>query len=82
MNAVMFVMYSSRVIAWQYFDYEAEALKRLLGSPYENFTHMRLVCKPPADQFHGPYLTKEISSKNDEWEKLRRYVNVLTPEQL
>jgi hypothetical protein len=85
MNAVVFVMYGPHVAACQHFDYEAEALKRLLGEPYDNFTYtyLRLMCKPPADQYHGPYLIKEIDiDEKTDWEKLRTYVNTLTPEQL
>ena len=82
MSAVMFAMHGSRVTAWQYFDLVKEAKKRLLGTSSGRFTHMYLLCKPPAGGYHGPYLIKETSSRNDEWEKLRTYVNTLTPEQL
>lgn len=82
MSAVMFVMYCSRIAAWQYFDFEAETIKRLLGKPYEKFTIMRLMCKPPVDQYHGPYMIKETSKLNNEYEKLWLYINELTPEQL
>ena len=82
MSAVLFVMYRSRISNWIYFDYVQKMQDILLGKEFRALTSMRDTCKVPADGYHGPYLIKEIDHHNDEWEKLRTYVNTLTPEQL
>lgn len=78
----MFTMYRSRVSNWIYFDYVETMRNVLLGKEFRALTNMRNLCKTASDHYHGPYLITEIGHHNDEWEKLRTYVNTLTPEQL
>ena len=82
MTAVIFAMYGSCLTSWHYFIYEEIARETLLGKEFRALTTMRGLCRPPADQYHGPYLIKETVRFNNEYEKLRLYVNELTPEQL
>ena len=82
MTAVIFVMYGFRLTSWHYFNYEEIARDTLFGKEFRALTTMRGMCLPPVYQYHGPYLIKETSKLNNEYEKLRLYINELTPEQL